>query len=197
MIEERARFAVSAFDTHIPLVIKDAQGTVVQINRAFTDLLKYEVNEIVRHDMRVLRLSKHDVQFYKDMYAHVLAWTRWGGEIRRWRKDGTMEIIDHFSIDDFGTGYSSLLDMRKLPFDEIKIDCSFFADIGTDAEGDAILRTIIQLGLNLNMEVVVEGVESKLQRAFFLENGCAGYQGFLFARLMSGPDLKHLLKALG
>ena len=562
VIEERARFAASAFDTHIPLVITDAQGTVVQINRAFTNLLQYEANEIVGHDMRILRSSKHDEQFYEDMYSHVLAGKRWGGEIwrrrkdgtevplwqtvnvvrkedgelshvmglmidiseriaaqrdverlayfdpltdlpnrrtlmselrseleacalsgargalvfldldnfktindsmghhagdtlltqlakrlrsavrrddlvsrfggdefvlllkgvrgdeaqtkkldavvkrielalqepysidgrnihataslgvvtfpkeastaedyirfadaamyqakaggrnkhryyepsmaahanerleleqalraslnagqlelfyqpqfahgegavavealarwyhpelgftpphkflpiaeesglindlghwvltdacnaiREWSRDGTMETIDHvsinvstaqfvdpqfeatlvqeceraqithaqvrlelkegtfvsdvaqaakkmkalkdlgfhFSLDDFGTGYSSLSHMRKLPFDEIKVDRSFVADIGTDEEGDAILRTIIQLGLNLNMEVVAEGVESDLQRAFLLENGCTRYQGFLFARPMSRPDLQHFLKDHG
>ncbi len=86
----------------------------------------------------------------------------------------------HFSLDDFGTGYSSLSLLKRLPFEQIKIDRSFVQDIGQDAHGDEVVRAMLAVGRFLKLEVVAEGVEHELQQEFLSMGGCAVYQGFLF-----------------
>ena len=86
------------------------------------------------------------------------------------------------SIDDFGTGYSSLAYLRRLPACELKIDRSLVSDV-TRSEGDAVIvRSTIDLGHNLGMEVVAEGVESAETRRLLTEYGCDLAQGYLFSR---------------
>lgn len=88
----------------------------------------------------------------------------------------------HFSLDDFGTGYSSLGYLKNLPISELKIDRSFIQDI-TDEESDLIMvKTIIDLGKNFGLNVVSEGVETKLQLNTLATLGCDIYQGFYFSK---------------
>ena len=91
------------------------------------------------------------------------------------------------SIDDFGTGYSSLCYLRELPIDEIKIDRSFVMRMSEQQDDVAIVRSTIDLGRNLGLEVVAEGVETTDQRDVLSEERCSIMQGFLFGRALS-PD---------
>lgn len=85
------------------------------------------------------------------------------------------------SLDDFGTGYSSLTHIRQFPISTIKIDRSFTQRVTLDHEADSIVRSIINLAHDLNMQVVAEGVENNDQLNFLLNNGCDQVQGFLFS----------------
>ncbi len=87
-----------------------------------------------------------------------------------------------FSIDDFGTGYSSMAYLKKLPLDRLKIDKSFVSDITTDINDAHIVKTIIGMSHNLGLALIAEGVESKEEMDFLLENGCDNYQGYYFSR---------------
>jgi diguanylate cyclase (GGDEF)-like protein len=87
-----------------------------------------------------------------------------------------------FSMDDFGIGHSSLATLRKLPFDQIKIDQSFIADLLTDKDDAVIVETIIAMAGSLQMDVIAEGVESAEQLAYLLRYGCDYYQGFYFSQ---------------
>jgi diguanylate cyclase (GGDEF)-like protein/PAS domain S-box-containing protein len=87
-----------------------------------------------------------------------------------------------FSLDDFGTGYSSLSYLKRLPFDQVKIDQSFARGALSDANDAAICRAIIALGHALRLDVVAEGIETEAQWAFFKAEGCDYGQGYFFGR---------------
>ena len=95
-----------------------------------------------------------------------------------------------FSLDDFGTGFSSLSYLRRLPIDQIKIDQSFIADLLKDTKNRAIARTILQLGENLGLSVLAEGVEEPPQRDYLIEQGCKAFQGYLFSRPIPVSELE-------
>ena len=86
------------------------------------------------------------------------------------------------SIDDFGTGYSSLSYLKRLAVDKLKIDQSFVRDMLTDADGASIVKAIVQLGHNLQLTVIAEGVETESQRQALTEMGCDEAQGYLISR---------------
>ena len=86
------------------------------------------------------------------------------------------------SMDDFGTGYSSLSYFRMFPFDKVKIDRSFVADMLTNPQARAIIRSVIGLGRGLGVPVVAEGVETPEQLAALRDEGCDQVQGFLISR---------------
>jgi diguanylate cyclase (GGDEF)-like protein len=86
------------------------------------------------------------------------------------------------AMDDFGTGYSSLSYLQSFPFDKIKIDQTFVAQIHKNVQSSAIIRAIISLGEALNLGVIAEGVETEAQRDFLADAGCVEMQGYLLGR---------------
>jgi diguanylate cyclase (GGDEF)-like protein/PAS domain S-box-containing protein len=99
------------------------------------------------------------------------------------------------SMDDFGTGYSSLSYLHQFPFERLKIDRSFVDKMDHDPKSEAIVRTILLLGKNLNMEVVAEGIESTRQLELLRSLGCGLGQGFLFSRPLNATFAeKYLLE---
>ena len=99
------------------------------------------------------------------------------------------------SVDDFGTGYSSLTYLKRLPVQEIKIDKSFVGDMATNRDGAAIVRSTIDLGHNLGLKVVAEGVEDEQTEALLREYGCDFIQGFHIARPAAAGLLGPWLRA--
>jgi EAL domain-containing protein (putative c-di-GMP-specific phosphodiesterase class I) len=100
------------------------------------------------------------------------------------------------SIDDFGTGYSSLSHLKRLPVDEIKIDKSFVMNMVADENDSVIVRSTIDLGRNLGLKVVAEGVETEAVWAALGQMGCDQAQGFLRSRPLPAAELTRWLEDL-
>lgn len=98
----------------------------------------------------------------------------------------TLAVLHHMgvmiSIDDFGTGFSSLNYIKKLPVHEVKIDKSFVADMTSNESDLSIVRSIIELGHNLGLKVVAEGVENKATLDSLVGLGCDCCQGYYISR---------------
>lgn len=99
----------------------------------------------------------------------------------------------HFTIDDFGTGYSSLTHLKRLPVACIKIDKSFVLNMQTDKDDAVIVRSIIDLGHNLGLKVIAEGVETAQAREMLAEFGCDEAQGYYFSYPLLPGEITHLL----
>ncbi|WP_309661150.1 EAL domain-containing protein [Sphingomonas sp.] len=97
------------------------------------------------------------------------------------------------ALDDFGTGFSSLSHLRSLPFDVIKIDRSFVANIHSNKESSAIIRAVTTLAGALEVPVYVEGIETEASHAAVLGLGCMVGQGWYFGKPMTGDQATQLL----
>jgi EAL domain-containing protein (putative c-di-GMP-specific phosphodiesterase class I) len=97
------------------------------------------------------------------------------------------------AIDDFGTGYSSLGYIKKLNSDKLKVDREFIKDYPAGDDG-SIIKAIIKLANELNMKVIVEGVETEVQLEFIRELGSQEYQGYLCSKPVSIDEIKKLLQ---
>lgn len=93
------------------------------------------------------------------------------------------------ALDDFGTGYSGLMQLRKLPFSEIKIDRQFVTDLTTSRDDQVIVRSVIDLAHGLDLEVTAEGVETVEQLAALRALGCDLVQGYLLAHPLEAGEL--------
>jgi diguanylate cyclase (GGDEF)-like protein/PAS domain S-box-containing protein len=101
------------------------------------------------------------------------------------------------AIDDFGIGYASLAYLRQLPLDIIKIDPSFVAGLGHDDTLTLLTRTVVQVGRELGLRVIAEGIEQPRQLNALREMGCDYGQGFLVARPMAASGVEALIRTSG
>jgi diguanylate cyclase (GGDEF)-like protein/PAS domain S-box-containing protein len=100
------------------------------------------------------------------------------------------EMGIRLSIDDFGTGYSSLAHLKRLPVSEIKVDRSFVMNMEQDEDNATIVRSTIDLGRNLGLDVVAEGVESQFVWDRLQALGCTAAQGYHLSRAVPAPELQ-------
>jgi diguanylate cyclase (GGDEF)-like protein len=96
------------------------------------------------------------------------------------------------ALDDFGTGYSSLSYLRSFPFDKVKIDGSFLADLNGD--GGAIIRAVLALCAHLELDTLVEGVETEDQLFWLRHEGCTEVQGHLFSEPQPAEALPQIIE---
>jgi diguanylate cyclase (GGDEF)-like protein len=115
--------------------------------------------------------------------AHVLEM------LHRFRAKGI-----RIAMDDFGTGYSSLSQLRSFPFNKIKVDQSFAATLGVDADAAVVIRAIAALGAGLGMTTTAEGVETMQQAALVEADGCTEIQGYLISRPIPAAEIDALLR---
>ena len=112
----------------------------------------------------------------------------------------TLHLLDelyamglHLSIDDFGTGYSSLSALQQFPIGTLKVDQSFVRDVDDDESDATIVRTVIEMGRSLKMNVIAEGVESLGHLNFLRRHHCGFGQGKLFGEPVTLEELRLLL----
>lgn len=102
------------------------------------------------------------------------------------------ELGIEIAVDDFGTGYSSLHILKELPINTIKIDKSFIDHIENDRDL-SIVKTIIDMGMNLNLNIIAEGIETQQQAKALLEQQCGYGQGYLYAKPSPVSEFEALL----
>jgi EAL domain-containing protein (putative c-di-GMP-specific phosphodiesterase class I) len=95
------------------------------------------------------------------------------------------------AIDDFGTGYSSMAHLKTLPVHELKVDRSFVSQMTSSTSDAVIVRSTVDLGRNLGLRVVAEGVEDLLTLQELDALGCDAIQGYYTSRPMPADDLIH------
>ncbi|MHA6494828.1 putative bifunctional diguanylate cyclase/phosphodiesterase [Pseudomonas borbori] len=103
------------------------------------------------------------------------------------------ELGVRFSLDDFGTGFSSFVHLSSLPITLLKVDKSFVGGMGERAESCQLVKAMINLAHNLNLEVVAEGVETAEQLALLREFGCDQVQGYLISKALPLSELARFL----
>ena len=96
------------------------------------------------------------------------------------------------SIDDFGTGYSSLSELKNLPVTTLKIDKAFIQGLPNDKKDHALVKTIIDLGHSLNLDIVAEGVENIEQHRFLKKHLCNVGQGYYYQHPLNSENLVNL-----
>ena len=107
------------------------------------------------------------------------------------------ELGLRLAIDDFGTGYSSLAYLKRLPVHTIKIDRSFVLDMCENASDATIVRSTIDLGRNLGLDIVAEGVETQEAWDALRRHGCTLAQGYLISKPLPPDELRSLLSDRG
>lgn len=94
-----------------------------------------------------------------------------------------------FSVDDFGTGYSSLSYLTRLPIDQLKIDKTFVAHLGINDNDAVIVETIIGMSKHLKLDLIAEGVETRVQLEYLYQCGCDGFQGYYFSKPLKQEEV--------
>ena len=107
------------------------------------------------------------------------------------------ELGVQLAIDDFGTGFSSLNYLKKLPVDALKIDRSFISDMCTDKTDRAVVKTVIELGHNLDCQVVAEGVEDQSTLELLNQMSVDKLQGYFISKPIGKYDLEAWLQKQG
>jgi len=201
-----AKFIPLAEQTGLIVAIGEwAMRTACAQNKAWQDAGLPPITVAVNISARQFREKK-----LADSVAEILAKT--GLDPRYLEMEVTESVIMHdaeevitllqrlksmgvtLSVDDFGTGYSSLSYLKRFPIDRLKIDQSFVHDIASDSDGAAIVRAVINLGHDLNLRVIAEGVETKEQLEFLRFLQCDEKQGYLFSRPLPAGEFEKLLR---
>jgi diguanylate cyclase (GGDEF)-like protein len=162
----------------------------VAMNLSAFDLIDPALAQRVRDMLRVNRVAPEKLMLEVTETAAMRDAPVAIAQLRELRRMGV-----RIAIDDFGTGYSSLSQLRRLPVDELKIDKSFVLDLRPDSEDAAIVRSAIELGHNMGLSVIAEGVETAESWAVLESYRCDMAQGYLISRPLPVGEFMRWLHA--
>ena len=149
-------------------------GTRVAVNLSPVQFERSDIVAIVAGALRETRLpaSRLELEITEGVVMRDM-----GDALATMRRLQALGV--RLALDDFGTGYSSLSYLRSFPFDKVKIDASFLADLHGD--GGTIIRAVLGLCGHLRLDTLVEGVETEEQLHWLRVEGCTEVQGHLFS----------------
>ncbi len=176
MLSEAARYAA----------IWQSQGLdiAVAVNLSARDLIDIELPQKLRQILDEHQLQAHTISLEITESSIMDDPERALETVERIAKMGIQ-----LSIDDFGTGYSSLAYLKRLPVNELKIDRSFVMDIERDQDDVTIVKSTIELGHNLGLKVVAEGIENQKVWDILKMLGCDYGQGYFMGKPMAAEKL--------
>ncbi|WP_158592240.1 putative bifunctional diguanylate cyclase/phosphodiesterase [Noviherbaspirillum sedimenti] len=160
----------------------------IAVNLAYSQFTDDRFCDKVRHFLQAAKLSPSSLALELTETMVMKNAERLMSTLQQLKQLGV-----HLSVDDFGTGYSSLAFLKRLPVDSVKIDRSFIKDLPGDSEDVAITRAILALLHSLKRTAVAEGVETRAQYEFLLENGCEEGQGYYFSAALPHQEFHALL----
>ena len=176
-------------DEFIPVIEKN--GYVLDVDDYMWDKVCYYIKQLEKEGKTPVPISIN----VSRMHVTESAFT--SEESSLYRKIKSLQDCGYrFSMDDFGSGYSSLGMLKDEHVDEVKIDKTFVDDIATD-KGRILLKNVIQMIRALGIDMIAEGVETKEQADFLVNNGCIYAQGFYYYRPMPIEDFVLLLEKSG
>ena len=156
---------------------------VSRLNFYNLDLIEYLMQLVKKYELETWMLKLEVTESAYTDNPHQLMMV-----VRELRLHGFPVLMD-----DFGSGYSSLNMLKDLPVDVLKIDMGFVREIERSGRASAIIRSIVSMAQNLDMGIVVEGVETKPQVDFLGSIGCEKIQGYYFSRPLPEKEFDGLL----
>jgi diguanylate cyclase (GGDEF)-like protein len=198
----------------IPLA--ESTGLIVELDRYVMKTAMNQVSQwykdglnpgILAMNLAVKQLKQNDfIDTFQSLMKETNCKSEWlelevtEGQIMS-HPEEAIEILQRVSnlgielaVDDFGTGYSSLAYLKKLPINKLKIDQAFVRGLPEDEEDIGISRAVIALAKSLRLRVIAEGVETKEQRDFLVENGCENIQGYFYSKPIPAYEIEKILK---
>ena len=198
----------------IPLA--ESTGLIVEVDRYVMKIAMTQIVEwysqglnpgLLAMNLAVKQLQEEDfISMFKNLMQEINCKPEWlelevtEGQIMT-NPEKAIVILQKISdlgvelaVDDFGTGYSSLAYLKRLPIDKLKIDQAFVRDLPGDEEDEGITKAIIALSKSLNLKVIAEGVETKEQRDFIVENGCENIQGYFYSKPVPADEFEEILR---
>jgi len=161
----------------------------VAVNVSAQTLVREDLPQLISNSLKAAAVAPHLLT------VEITESTMMGDDERTF---ATLEQLDalglKLSVDDFGTGYSSLVNLKHLPVSELKIDRSFVMGLGSGPSDEVIVRSTIELGHNLGLTVVAEGVETDEQFDKLAEYGCDLAQGFGICRPVALADFDQWIR---
>jgi len=171
----------------LPLLLESCPELGVAVNVSRKQLLDERCVQAMQQLVRVMprlkvELTEHELIDVND--PQILA------NLSRLHEAGVQ-----IALDDFGTGYSGMAYLKHFPIDQLKIDRSFVAVIGTDSPNSLVLEAVIALGRQLRLQLVAEGVETAAQAEHLRRLGVTLHQGWLYAKPLEARALRESLLA--
>ena len=176
---------IKRLEIEAPRLIKSfGSQIIISINLSPQDLNSEKLTQFILKGMRENKLPAKNLEIEITETAYMNNFNV---------ANSFFESIKHYgcqlALDDFGTGYSSLSYLTKFDIDTLKIDRSFVNNIGISEQSELITKTIIKMAKSLNFSVCAEGVETREQATFLLQNGCHALQGFLYSKPIPLEDV--------